>query len=208
MKRVMLIYDDFAEMTQTETSFKKVGLDVYSKSNDLRLKEDFMTFRPDIVVVSGKGMKFLSLSVASKIKELKNFRGKIVLLISKDQKINSEDLLKHSQSTLLESPVKIEILLEAMCKLFGVKAEAFIEKLQRQQLKNQQNQRLGGKDKQRQEKYAHFIKGENLKTKESTIQSKVSKKKWNESIKEKDPNILKENEVDRVKFTNALFHKK
>jgi len=208
MKRVMLIYDDYAEMTQTETSFKKVGLDVFSKSNDLRLKEDFMTFRPDVIVISGKGIKFLSLNVATKIKDLKTFKGKIILLLSKDQKINSEELLKHSQSSLLESPIRIEMLLEAMCKLFGIKAETFIEKLQRQQIKAQQTQRLGGKDSQRQEKYAHFIKGQNLKTKESTIQSKTSKKKWTESIKDKDPKTLKENEIDRVKFTNALFHKK
>lgn len=208
MKRVMLIYDDFAEMTQTETTFKKVGLDVYSKSNELRLKEEFMTFRPDVVVISGKGLKFLTLNVATKIKDLKNYKGKVVLLLSKDQKINSDELLKHSQSTLLESPIKVETLIETLCRLFGIKSEPFIEKLQRQQQKLHQNLRIGDKDSQRQEKYAHFIKGQSIKTQESSIQSKISKKKWNESIKDKDQKSLQENEVDRVKFTNALFQKK
>lgn len=57
MKKVLLCYEDFSEMTQVQTILKKIGFDVMVSSSEFSLPEQVLSFRPDLVIGCGKGTK-------------------------------------------------------------------------------------------------------------------------------------------------------
>ena len=57
MVKVLLVYEDFNELTLTESCLKKVGFDVVGISNELLVSDQLLAFYPDIVVAHGKNGK-------------------------------------------------------------------------------------------------------------------------------------------------------
>ena len=79
--RVLLVFDDFNELSLTETYLKKVGFDVEGISNEARIYDHILSFNPQIMVVYGGGSKVSSVSVGQKLKDSLRFNGKSIIIM-------------------------------------------------------------------------------------------------------------------------------
>ena len=69
MSKVLLVYDDFAELSNLDSALKKVGFDVIALTNEYTIKDQVVTFNPDVIVVCGDSSRVSTLSVGKKLKE-------------------------------------------------------------------------------------------------------------------------------------------
>ncbi len=131
MKKVLLVYDDFNELTLTESFMKKVGLDVVGISNEVLLNDQILSFNPDVVVAFGQNQRVSSFSVGQRLKQSRTFAGKSVLVTQKGIRPKPEDMIKMRMDALVEAPLSIERLLQVLSKVLGIDGTVLQEKLQR-----------------------------------------------------------------------------
>lgn len=131
MRKVLLVYDDFNEMTLTESTLKKLGFDVVGISNEYLLSQKMLEFAPDTVVVAGGNSKVNSVSVSAKLKENKKFNGKVIVVLPPGLKINPHDLLRMRMDRIFEGPVSQKALIEGLAALMDQDQSALLEKLRR-----------------------------------------------------------------------------
>lgn len=129
MSKILLVYDDFAELNATELSLKKCSFDVIGLTNEYTVKDQIVSFNPDILVGFGNTQRVSSLSVGKKIKEMGRWTGKSILLFPKSYELTAEDLLQMRMDMLLETPVSVIRLIQIICKLLKHDEKAAIEKL-------------------------------------------------------------------------------
>ncbi len=129
MSKILLVYDDFAELNATELSLKKCGFDVIGLTNEYTIKDQIISFNPDILVGFGNTQRVSSLSIGKKIKEMGRWSGKSILLFQKGYEIPAEDLLLMRMDLLLETPVSVIRLIQIISKLLKLDEKAIIEKL-------------------------------------------------------------------------------
>jgi hypothetical protein len=129
MSKILLVYDDFAELNATELSLKKASFDVIGLTNEYTIKDQIVSFNPDILVGFGNTQRVSSLSVAKKIKEMTRWTGKSILIFPKDFAIPADDLIRMRMDMLLETPVSVIRLIQIICKLLKQDERAVLEKL-------------------------------------------------------------------------------
>lgn len=232
--RVLLVYDDFKELTQTEGYLKKTGFDVLTAQNERSLLDHLLGFRPEVIVCSGSTPRVSTLSVGKKLKDTLKYNGKVVLIVPKGIKVQPEVILKMKMNVLLEAPVDPERMIKVLAKLLALKENLLLEKLHRLQAQERNTLKADlasenkgsamlrsevGRGKARApSKYDRFI--ENVKIdKESTTFSKSEiNKKRQELVKKsptgkpttsstEDPMSEKELSGLKVEFVKALFKK-
>ncbi len=142
MVKTLLVYDDFNELTLTESYLKKVGFDVVGVSNEVLIQDQILSFRPDIIVAQGNSSKVSSFSVGQKLKDNQRFQGKVVIIVPKDVRPSPQDLLKMKMDGLIETPVQPEKLIQVLCRLSGLQPNAFVEKFQKARLGDPELKRL------------------------------------------------------------------
>jgi hypothetical protein len=133
MKKLLLIVEDYTEMTKMQTFFKKIGLDVVAQGTELRLQEQLLSFFPDVVLAFGENKKVNSLSIGQKIKDYGRFNGKTVLILPQGHRPTPADLSKAKVDALLEAPVQPVRLIQVIAKFMGLDPETLVEKYQRLQ---------------------------------------------------------------------------
>ena len=57
MNKILLVYEDYADLMSVEGTLKKVGFDVIGLSSEYAIAEQVLAFNPDLVVGSGRGGK-------------------------------------------------------------------------------------------------------------------------------------------------------
>jgi hypothetical protein len=129
MSKILLVYDDFAELNATELSLKKCNFDVIGLTNEYTIKDQVVTFNPDILVGFGQSQRVSSLSIGKKLKEMNRWAGKSVLLFPKGYDLPADDLLRMRMDMLLESPISVIRLIQIICKLMKLDEKAILEKL-------------------------------------------------------------------------------
>tara|TARA_B110001454_G_scaffold213372_1_gene231455 strand:- start:40504 stop:41562 length:1059 start_codon:yes stop_codon:yes gene_type:complete len=129
MSKILLVYDDFAELNATELSLKKSGFDVIGLTNEYTIKDQIVSFNPDILVGFGNSQRVGSLSVGKKLKDMNRWTGKSVLIFPKSYELPAEELLRMRMDMLLESPISVIRLIQIICKLLKLDEKAVIEKL-------------------------------------------------------------------------------
>lgn len=127
--KVLLVYDDYNEMTIIESYLKRVGIDALGISNEHLISENLLGFNPDVVVGSGKTQKVNSLSVSQRLKENHKYHGKSLVILPAKLRPSPDDLLKMKVDGMLEAPVSIEKLLAALSKVTGKDASGYLDKL-------------------------------------------------------------------------------
>lgn len=129
MSKILLVYDDFAELNATELSLKKCNFDVIGLTNEYTLKDQIIAFNPEIVVGFGNSQRVSSISIGKKVKEMTRWAGKSVLIFPKNYDLPADELLRMRMDMLLESPISVIRLIQIICKLTKQDEKTIIEKL-------------------------------------------------------------------------------
>lgn len=141
MKKILLLFEDYNELSTTEVYLKKVGFDVVGIGNEAKLMDQLLAFNPDIVVSGGLTQLVSSLSVGAKLKENSRFNGKSVIILPAGYKLMPSDLIKIKMDATLESPVEPLKLLQILSKLSGLDGDLICEKFKKATLTDPDLQR-------------------------------------------------------------------
>lgn len=129
MNKILLVYEDYADLMSVEGTLKKVGFDVIGLSSEYAVAEQMLAFNPDLVVGAGKGGKVSSLGVGKRLKEMTRWQGKSVLIFPANFKPNPQDLIKIRVDMVLESPVAPVRLVQVIGRMLGHDEAVLLERL-------------------------------------------------------------------------------
>lgn len=220
--RVLLVFDDYQEMTTTETYLKKVGFDVVGIMNEMSISDQILAFNPEVLIVNGKGAKVSSFSVGKKLKESIRYDGKVILVVPKNMRPDPSDLMRMKMDSLMEAPIQSERLIQLLGKYSGLSADVMLEKLRKARLSDPElNRRMtmvSGKapalfeapsgGSQRASKYAKIIAETHIESKQTSFEKGEIKKRQDEMKKSWDFDTLEEIDKLKKEFAAALFKKK
>ncbi|NUN05529.1 MAG: hypothetical protein HUU57_07190 [Bdellovibrio sp.] len=129
MNKILLVYEDYADLMSVEGTLKKVGFDVIGLSSEYAITEQVLAFNPDLVVGSGRGGKVNSLGVGKRLKEMSRWQGKSVLIFPANFKPNPQELIRIRVDMILEAPVPPLRLVQVIGKLLGHDEAILLERL-------------------------------------------------------------------------------
>lgn len=127
--KILLVYEDFNELTSLELSLKKIGFDVVGLSTEYSLQDKMLSFNPDVVIASGRGPKVSTISVGKKLKEMTRWQGKSLLVFSAGFKPNPQDLIKARMDLILEAPIALTRMIQILAKFTGLSEQTLLDKL-------------------------------------------------------------------------------
>jgi len=228
MVKVLLAFEDFNELTLTESYLKKVGFDVVGISNEVLLGDQLLSFNPDIVVAHGKNNRVSSFSVGQKMKENHRFHGKVVIVVPKDVRPGPTEIIKMKMDGIIESPLAPDKLIQVLCRLSSQDAQSYLDKLHKSKLSDPELQRrfmVSGlmpgevppppvapadpfQDADRAKKYDRFTQGVQFDIKQSTHSRGDIREKQKDLKKDWDFDKLEDQDELRRQFAEALFKKK
>lgn len=129
MNKILLVYEDYADLMNVESTLKKVGFDVIGLTNEYTVAEQVLAFNPDLVVGSGRGGKVSSLGVGKRLKEMHRWQGKSVLIFPANFKPEPQDLIRIRVDMMLEAPVPALRLIQVIGKLLNHDETVLLERL-------------------------------------------------------------------------------
>ncbi|MFS4457593.1 hypothetical protein [Bdellovibrio sp. HCB2-146] len=161
MSKVLLVYEDYADLMNVEATLKRVGFDVLGVSSEYSLADQMLGFNPEVVVGSGRGGKVTTLGVGKRLKEMTRWQGKSILIFPANAKPAPQDLLKIRVDMILEAPVPVMRLVQVIARLSGQDEGAIMDRLNKMSLDTQgkNNQTGGGVSRTTPEEEAIFVKG-------------------------------------------------
>ncbi|WP_373997723.1 hypothetical protein [Bdellovibrio bacteriovorus] len=129
MNKILLVYEDYADLMSVESTLKKVGFDVIGLSSEYAIAEQMLAFNPDLVVGNGKGGKVSSLGVGKRLKEMTRWQGKSVLIFPANFKPHPQELIRIRVDMILEAPVAPLRLVQVIGKILGHDEAVLLERL-------------------------------------------------------------------------------
>lgn len=218
MKKVLLIFEDYAESAKTQTYLKRVGFDVLLQNHDQRIADQVVTFNPDVIIVCGM-QKFSSLDVGIKLKAMSNLRAKTILILPQGKRPNPMELTKARVDILVEAPVAPEKLIQLIAKITNIDPNNILEKYKKAKIseENTEHTMVGSSkviqekihlnDPARTEKYSQFIQEIQFDLSQTSHSKQAIRLRQNELKKGWDFKMLEE--IDKLKrqFVQALFKK-
>jgi hypothetical protein len=159
MRKILLIYEDFNELTSLEASLKKGGFDVIGLSTEYSLSEKMLSFRPDIVIASGRGPKVSTISVGKKLKDMTKWPGKSILIFPTGFKPNPQDLIKARMDLILESPIALNRMIQILAKLMGLAEQNLMDKINKISVAESEASRVGNSNYTPEVEEPVFVKG-------------------------------------------------
>lgn len=129
MNKILLVYEDYADLMSVESTLKKVGFDVIGLSSEYSVAEQMLSFNPDVVIGSGRGGKVSSLGVGKRLKEMTRWQGKSVLVFPANFKPTPQELIKIRVDMILEAPVAPLRILQVLAKMLGHDEAQLLERL-------------------------------------------------------------------------------
>lgn len=218
MKKVLLVFDDYAELSTTEVYLKRVGFDVVGISNELKLSDQLLAFNPDIVLVNGRSSRVSSISVGAKLKDNLRFHGRVIIALPKGIRPSPQELGRIKMDLTLEAPLNPIQVIQSLAKLGGMDVIGLVEKFKKATLSDpvlkEKFRQLSigearefGPDRKRIERYQDLIGHEKIDTQYSTFSKNEVKER--QDAMQKDWNKEELEELDRLKrdFVDALFKK-
>lgn len=128
MSKILLVYEDYAELMSAEFPLKKIGFDVIGIGTELGVKDQIVSFNPDLVIACGRGPKVSTLGVGKKLRENARWQGKVVLIFPVGYKPNPEDLIKVRMDMALEAPVEAIRLIQVVASLTNQNEQVLLER--------------------------------------------------------------------------------
>jgi hypothetical protein len=129
MLKILLVYDDFQELTSVELMLKKTGFDVVGITSEFSLAEQLLSFNPQVVVAQGRTAKVSTANVGRRLRESVRWDGHSVLIFYPNAKPQPTELLKIRMDVGLEYPVEPTKLLQVLAQLGNLDANQLVDKL-------------------------------------------------------------------------------
>lgn len=129
MLRILLVYDNFQELTAVELVLKKIGFDVLGITSEFSLAEQLLAFNPQIVIAQGKSAKVSSSGVGRRLRESLRWDGQSILVFFADSKPQPSEILKMRMDVGLEYPVISTQLVQVISQLAGLDSNLLLDKL-------------------------------------------------------------------------------
>lgn len=129
MLKILLVYDDFQELTNVEMMLKKIGFDVVGITSEFSLTEQLLAFNPQVVVAQGQTTKVSSAGVGKRLRESLRWDGHSILIFHHNSKPNPNDILKMRMDVGLEYPVEPTKMVQVLAQLGGLDANQLLDKL-------------------------------------------------------------------------------
>lgn len=129
MDKILLVYEDYADLMEVESTLKKVGFNVLGLSSEYAVAEQILAFNPDVVVGAGRGGKVSSTGVGKRLKEMNRWAGKVVLIFQANSKPDPQELLRLRVDMLLEAPVTLTRLVQVLGNLLEQDEEVLLGRL-------------------------------------------------------------------------------
>lgn len=214
MKKVLLVYDDFNEMTLLQSTLKKLGFDVVGISNEYLLSQQMLEFAPEVIVVAGNNTKVSSLSVSSKLKENKKYLGKVIVILPAKMRLTSQDLLKMRMDLVLEAPVTHEAFIQGLAQLLDQSDTNLLEKLRKFTAAQQPKEARSpdakpitdpGQLDQRISRYQKLTQDITFDSAKTLHGKTAVREKQKELAKDWDPAVLEAQDKLRKEFAVAMF---
>jgi len=231
MVKVLLAYEDYNELTLTESYLKKVGFDVVGISNELLIQDQILAFHPDVIVAHGKNVKVSSFSVGQKLKENHKFTGKVVIVVPQGIRPTPEEIIRMKMDAVIEAPVNPERLIQVLARMGRVDSAPLLEKFHRARMNDPELERImmisktneeaaipaGAptsakifipiQDTARAKKYSNLIKSTKIDSTVTTFDRKDVREKQKDLKKDWDFDQMEEIDQRRRDFAEALFKK-
>lgn len=129
MLKILLVYDDFQELTSIELMLKKIGFDVVGITSEFSLAEQLLSFNPQIVVAQGRTAKVSTANVGRRLRESARWDGQSVLVFYPNAKPQAIELLKIRMDVGLEYPVEPTKLVQVLAQLGSLDSNQLLDKL-------------------------------------------------------------------------------
>lgn len=154
MNKILLVIEDFSELSQLEMALKKLGFNTASISSEFTLSQQVLTFNPELIIASGKGPKVTAMGVGRRLKEMSRWSGIVILAFPQGYKPVGSDLIRIRMDQYIESPVQALSLVPLLAKHFKLDEKSLMEKLKMhlsseevvQQIRKSQPQSDSGSD--------------------------------------------------------------
>lgn len=129
MNKILLVIEDFTELTNLESVLKKLGFNVVGISSEFSISQQILSFNPELVFASGRGGKVTSLGVGRRLKEMTRWNGRTILAFPSGFKPSAQDLLKVRMDAVIESPIAPIKILSVLAKFTGAQEQDFLDRL-------------------------------------------------------------------------------
>lgn len=127
--KILLVYEEYSEMMNTQALLQKVGFDVLGISTEYTLSENVLSFNPDVVVAYGRAGKVTTIGAGRRLREMTRWQGKVILILPAGYKPNPQDFAKIRADMLLEAPIPALRLMQILGKLLGYDEALLQERL-------------------------------------------------------------------------------
>lgn len=197
MNKILLVYEDYAELMSVEATLKKVGFDVVGLSSEYSVTEQVLAFNPDLIVGSGKGGKVSSLGVGKRVKEMVRWQGKVILVFPANFKPTPQELIRIRVDMVLEAPVAPLRLMQVIGRILGHDEATLLERLNKSMhMESPQKTTVGGGGvKFNTEGEAIYIKGT---VNESSSDTELSPERIDQDSE--DSSVSSENQKEKFSF--------
>lgn len=105
MDRVLIVSEEVIFASHVEKTLREVGFEVAIQSTEVGLQQAILNFNPEVVIVKGSSAKLSTLRVGQVLKEVLNYKGKVILILNKNQNIDPNDINRVKMDYLLFEPV-------------------------------------------------------------------------------------------------------
>lgn len=129
MLKILLVYDDFQELTSVELMLKKIGFDVVGITSEFSLAEQLLSFNPQIVVAQGRTAKVSTSNVGRRLRESARWDGQSILIFYPNAKPQPTELLRIRMDVGLEYPVEPTKMVQVLAQLGSLDSNQLLDKL-------------------------------------------------------------------------------
>lgn len=125
MKRILLLTDDFNEMTFLETLLKKLGFDTLGIQNPAQAQEKALAMNPEMLVLSDviKGH-----STHQVLESLVEYRPNMLVILMKSDVRAQTHHIPEFINKIVKSPIDPVDFIEAVCSVAKLNQEQYLEK--------------------------------------------------------------------------------
>lgn len=204
MDKILLVLEDYAELTSLQALLMKFGWDVKGLRKAVLLKEDLRNFQPDAVIMTANGSQLNGIELSQQVRSLSSA---LIFLVYKQ-----EAEIKHLEVSefhgFFKSPIDAQTVVRTLAQRSGEKSPVIVEKFQKifgvpfaaEQPKSSQAKPLT-----REVKYSQWLNSQMPELPPHDWPVKNAEVSGVEVIREFEKN--EELDSDRKEFTKKLFTK-
>jgi DNA-binding NtrC family response regulator len=127
MLRVLLVIDDYSELTYVQTLLKKVGFDTEGVQTQRKYADAALGFNPQVVIVTGHGKNVDGFRLAQSIQRRNNWP-KVIITDNSGEPYSQQFLDDMCVDKVIGSPMAVRELLQVLAAIGDMDFEVLIEK--------------------------------------------------------------------------------